>query len=462
MKKILNILVTFFLLCNLSAIEKIITFDSSKIPSEKEMVVYVKANDWGPSLEKIVINAGKEIEIEYFESESYDFDDFEISREARRASDHNKRLNWMEDEIEAKEIYLSDAYGNKVLSKSRYITFIFKFEIEAELESPLNKSILKNANPLYGYRVENEELGLNIYKITGIVNPLASKFRFSNMVFDEYSMNYAYFEPEEKSEKVPLIIWLHGITEGGTNPYLPLLGIKSVSLAGDKIQSFFDKGAYVLIPQCPTAWLETTTLDAAGLRVWEPVDINGTVNKYTEPVRNFLGSFTDVPLEPASYEPTAKTSWYTENLMILIEDFVERNPNIDKNRIYIGGCSAGGYMTVNMLIEKPGYFAAAIPTCEIYLNNKILDSEIQNLAKIPLWFVQSKNDEIAKDVNYVSPTFERIKKAGSKNLHLTMYDGVFDSSGREFNGHYSWIYVFNNQPAENGKTVFQWLSEQKK
>ena len=58
-----------------------------------------------------------------------------------------------------------------------------------------------------------------------------------------------------------------------------------------------------------------------------------------------------------------------------------------------------------------------------------------------------------------------------------MYEGVFDKTGKylakkdddddpdkvyEYNGHYSWIYVLNNDPNEDGKSIFEWLSEQKK
>jgi len=36
----------------------------------------------------------------------------------------------------------------------------------------------------------------------------------------------------------------------------------------------------------------------------------------------------------------------------------------DTNRIYIGGDSNGGYMTMLMIRDYPSYFAAAFPTCE--------------------------------------------------------------------------------------------------
>ena len=194
---------------------------------------------------------------------------------------------------------------------------------------------------------------------------------------------------------------------------------------------------------------------------------------------------TTIPVDtsPAT-TVTAKTSYYTNNLMDLIETFCQQNPNIDKKRIYIGGCSAGGYMTLNMLVERPNYFAAAFPTCEVYVDRKLSDDDIAELAKVPLWFIQAKSDTTAKAATYVTPTYKRLQAAGAKNLHLTMYDGVFDTSGKyfaqvddddsdenkktaqakpyEYPGHYSWMYVLNNDPKETGKSLFQWISEQKK
>lgn len=57
-------------------------------------------------------------------------------------------------------------------------------------------------------------------------------------------------------------------------------------------------------------------------------------------------------------------SIYTDTLIELIQKYVEEHPGIDQNRIYIGGCSNGGYMTMNLLFEKPDYFAAAYPVCD--------------------------------------------------------------------------------------------------
>ena len=67
-------------------------------------------------------------------------------------------------------------------------------------------------------------------------------------------------------------------------------------------------------------------------------------------------------------------------------------------------------------------------------------------------------------------------QAGATNVHYSLYDKVIDTSGRffkeetqepyEYNGHFSWIYVFNNECADTidgeGVALFDWLSQQKK
>lgn len=58
--------------------------------------------------------------------------------------------------------------------------------------------------------------------------------------------------------------------------------------------------------------------------------------------------------------------------MALIQEYVAKNPDIDPNRIYIGGASNGGYMTMLMIRDYPNYFAAAFPVCE-GLNDRLIN-----------------------------------------------------------------------------------------
>lgn len=267
------------------------------------------------------------------------------------------------------------------------------------------------------------------------------------------TLTYGAFEPEAlriDGKPNPLIIWLHGMGEGGTDVSIELMGNEVVSLIRNDIQSHFateggDKGAYVLAVQCPTMWMGTSKGFGSG-----------------------------------SYP-----SLYSDVLKSCIDNYLKLNPDVDPNRIYIGGCSNGGYMTMNMLLRNPGFFAAAYPTCEAYADENISDTQIKQLAKENIWFVQSFDDTTVKPEQYCIPTYKRLMQAGAKNVWISMFENVTgtDTPGAKYFGHFSWVYVFNDQvtgaqeqtagdmkPSNNGggtvapqgyNNLFDWMNAQK-
>lgn len=266
------------------------------------------------------------------------------------------------------------------------------------------------------------------------------------------TLTYASYEPEAlriDGKKNPLIIWLHGMGEGGTDVSIELMGNEVVALIREDIQSHFtteggEKGVYVLAVQCPTMWMNTS---------------KGFGN----------GSYP---------------SLYSDALKACIDNYVKQNPDVDPNRIYIGGCSNGGYMTMNMIIRNPKYFAAAYPTCEAYADVNISDNQIKQLAEENIWFVQSFDDTTVKPTEYCIPTYKRLMEAGAKNVWVSMFENVTgtDMPGQKLFGHFSWVYVFNDQvtaaqeqstadmkPSNNGggtvspqghANLFEWLNAQ--
>ena len=231
----------------------------------------------------------------------------------------------------------------------------------------------------------------------------------------EETLTYAAYEPwslRGDGKANPLVIWLHGGGEGGVDVSITLLGNEVVSLIRPQIQSHFtteggSDGAYVLSVQCPTMWM-------------------GTAN----------GDFThgDSP------------SVYADALKSCIDDYVERHPDVDRSRIYIGGCTNGGYMTVAMLIRHPRFFAAAYPTCEAYMDQYISDNEINSLAEENIWIVQSYDDTTVDPKTHCIPMFQRLMRAGAKNVWMSMFESVqgIDNPGQQLMGHFSWCYLFND------------------
>ena len=271
--------------------------------------------------------------------------------------------------------------------------------------------------------------------------PVADEFRHGRSSY-ELPLNYGYFVPQTGNGKRPLIIWLHGAGEGGQDPTVAYAGNKVTNLATEEIQKKFG-GAYLLVPQTPTFWLN----DGSG-----------------------------------QYGRSGK-SMYTEALKALIDEFIEKNDAaIDRNRIYIGGDSNGGFMTMRMTVNYPDFFAGVFPVCEALYDERISDQDIENIKNVPIWFTHAKNDPVVKPEETVVPTYERLIKAGAKNVHFTFWDKITDLHGLfvdengepfEYIGHFAWIPMLNDDckvdydekpVVVDGKevTLLDWLALQHK
>ncbi len=466
---------------------------SHVLPADKEYVLVVQGYDWGPAADKIIINTGKDVMSDEIRKEDFSVDIM------MKISMKGKSHGFVKGHRTVTSAYLSDENGTASSKKGKYITLVLQVNPADNMCNPFfSIPVITSFNQAYGLRIQNDALNLSITKRTGIEGALAGQFgtgvaKSNDYEGKEVSISYASWEPRAHAEKTPLIIFLHGISGGGKDPYIPLYDTKTVALITPEIQQYFKNGACVLVPQCPTGWLETTTKDIFGKRLWEPVDIGGTIHRTTRPVYDFLGKYFDSrdDFTDENTKPTAAVSYWTIAVKSLIDDYVAMHPYIDKDRIYIGGCSAGGYMVINMLIQCPGYFAAAFPACEAYLDSKITDEQIKDISKVPLWFTYAKNDPRIAPSTHSIPTIERIKAAGAKDIHVSVFDDVHDLTGTyfmkpidkddynddnekvcvpadstepkvpyQYNGHYSWIYVLNNSCEDNGVKLFDWLSKQ--
>lgn len=267
------------------------------------------------------------------------------------------------------------------------------------------------------------------------------------------TLTYAAYEPwslKGDGKANPLVIWLHGGGEGGVDVSITLMGNEVVSLIRPEIQSHFTTeggadGAYVLSIQCPQAWMRTAT---------------GEMTRGQYP------------------------SLYADVLKSCIDYYVGLNPDVDRSRIYVGGCSNGGFMTMHMLIRHPKFFAAAYPTCEAYGDEYISDNEIKQLAEENIWIVQSYDDTTVDPKTHCIPTYQRLMKAGAKNVWMSMFESVegMDNPGQKLFGHFSWCYLFNDavtmsqeqtdadvKPTNNGggtvapqghANIFEWMNAQ--
>lgn len=354
-----------------------------------------------------------------------------------------------EGERKVSAAYVSDKEGN-VAESGAFITL----ELEVDPRISLGSTIAFNGTfnepvncdytitqikPLLCDNIVLKDMVFNEpdYKKTW----LADEFITGSFTYENVKLGYAAYEPKANGRKRPLLVWLHGAGEGGKNPIIAVSGNKAVNLISKEIQSYFG-GAYVLAPQAPTMWMD----DGSG--------------KYT----------------------TDGSSMYVKPLKALMDDYIASHDDIDIRRIYIGGCSNGGFMTMKMIISYPEMFAGAFPICEALTDKYITEADIMRIKDIPIWFTHAQNDPIVKIESHSDATYQRLIRAGASNVHYTRWESVADHTGKyfnedgtplEYNGHFSWIPAlnnecvldYNNKPViADGRKVslFEWLSLQSK
>ena len=413
-----------------------------------------RITDYGPYVTKIILPLGTTVK-----AEAVSADGFSVYVERLDELGNPLLLpkSWMaqDDKEESKgyipvlKAYPSDLKGN-CLEAGDCVTLEMAYGPLYQLSSCISAPAGLNVYVKMRYTVtQTASIETETGKLAGLVfdyslgayTPDSDGFINDTSSYEE-PINYGYFIPQVRNAGPrPLLIWLHGAGEGGVDPTVAYTGNKVVALASEKVQALFG-GAYVLAPQTKTFWMN----DGSG-----------------------------------QYGTTGK-SMYVKALKACIDEFVEKNPGIDRDRIYIGGDSNGGFMTMRMVLDYPAYFAAAFPVCEALYDDTITDEALQKIAHLPIWFTHAKNDPVVKPEATVVPTYERLVKAGNKNAHFTFWDkiediheGFVDANGKPFEyiGHFAWIPMLNDDcrvdydgkpVVVNGKevTLLEWLSLQHK
>ena len=393
----------------------------------------IEGFDWGPAINKVILSLD--------DTTSYVSPGDYLVLASRKSSVGEIAKEQSSGQRNVVFAYVSDERGDKVKT-GKYITLVLAVGPNLPIGSPIQYFRGKGNQWIdYQLSIINNKTQQVWDNSIGKIMPIVDQFNLQGKYThsEKLTMSYASYTPKTKKEKSPLIIWLHGGGEGGIDPTIPLLGNKAANYAADEIQSVFE-GAYVLVPQCPGAWMHNS----------QGVTTHGKEN--------------DI---------------YNEGLMALIREYVKSNPKIDASRIYVGGCSNGGYMALKLILLYPDYFAAAYISSLAYQSQYISDQELVKIKKVPIWFVHSKDDATTIADQTVVPVYKRLIAAGAKNVHFTFYDHVYDvtdffgGKGYQYNGHWSWVYLHKNLPRTdfdgspvmvNGKpaSIMEWLAAQKK
>lgn len=223
---------------------------------------------------------------------------------------------------------------------------------------------------------------------------------------DGYAIDYVYFSPvkENDSTKYPLVIWLHGMGNG-----LEVGGQLAASdiemwATPDYQRRFANGGAFIFAPRS----LEEKNL------FWD--------NCLIYPLRAAIDSF-----------------------------IAENKDNIDLSRIYIGGYSMGGKMTLKMAVAYPELFAAAFPICPAWIPDKDATSK---LADMPVWLTSGTADPLVNYFTWVMPTWKNIVATTNnpENCRFsTMSLVAYPNGTPTWSPHHAWYAVNNDMfSSKNG------------
>ena len=190
-----------------------------------------------------------------------------------------------------------------------------------------------------------------------------------------YALDYCYYSPvgENDNTKYPLVIFLHGI---GHADYVgaQLADSDMPYWASAELQSRFSEGgAFILLPRAPEHKLV----------YWGESLI--------------------------------------ESLRAVIDDVIAKHgTNIDASKIFIGGSSAGGEMTWNMIIAFP---SAATGT--------VTAANVKTCSDVAIWMIASTKDPVISYVATTQPLWNNVCKYNKhpENCRLTSISSVVEPAG---------------------------------
>lgn len=249
---------------------------------------------------------------------------------------------------------------------------------------------------------KSKDTGKNISPEAAKIAPLFKSAKYQDKQGNH--LPYRYFEPAAQNNtdrRYPIILYLHGEDECGT-----------------------DNEAQLVTTECATIWVEPDHLAKNPVYVLAPQAPRGS-DWTTEPVY--------------------------DNIVALLNQFIESHPDIDSKRIYIVGFSAGGTGVWNMILKNPTLFAAAMPisgNADSFLGNYNAFAALKNM---PVLVVHSIDDPISP-LSGSNNAIAALQAAGNKCVGSnTSIWGM----GSVVPAHNAWFPAFHNY-----EVIYNWLFEQ--
>lgn len=218
------------------------------------------------------------------------------------------------------------------------------------------------------------------------------------------TLPYRILSPEnaDSGEKYPLILFLHGSGERGSDNEKQLTYGASTFSNPANIDKY---PSYVVFPQCKE--------------------------------RTWTDKFSAQSFMPGAPEP--QISKQEEAIVDMIAELTAKYP-IDPNRIYIVGISMGGIATYDLVCRYPDLFAAAVPICGAVNPERLPEAKNVNF----MIFHGEEDDQIPSICG--REAYKSLSAAGA-NVDYIEFAGV---------GHDCWSSAFNYP------NLLPWLYSQSK
>jgi predicted peptidase len=217
-----------------------------------------------------------------------------------------------------------------------------------------------------------------------------------------------YPENYDRTKKYPVILFLHGSGERGTDNELQLTHGAKLFLTQENRKNY---PAIVIFPQCP--------LDYA----WPAI----TTDRTKQP-------------ESRVFDYAGEPSWPLAAANELVKK-IAKEEAVDQNRIYISGLSLGGMGAFESVYRYPDLYAAALPICGGG-NSEIYD---QRVKKTAFWVFHGDADA-AVNVKFSREMVAKLKSLKA-DVTYSEYPGV---------NHNSWDNAFAEP------TFLSWMFKHKR
>ncbi len=215
-------------------------------------------------------------------------------------------------------------------------------------------------------------------------------------------VGYRLYTPEMvEGEKYPLVIWLHGFGERGT-----------------------DKETILRSNRGAVAWAE-------------------------ERVQKEYPSF--VMAAQASSEKAWSDDSMINTLLDNIKEVIAENPMIDSERVYITGVSSGGGGTWRTLLADPDLFAAAMPLAPAYtvvdeegVMTEEAKAELKKLVEKPIYIIHGDGDPVVDIEKTSNPIYQYLtEEVKNPNVYFTKIKDASYAERDHYTLHNVEVRVFN-------------------